>query len=53
MTKRDNAAIAGSKIDIAPLHTLTPAMVASIARSHGVSVETLMARLALRVGETS
>jgi hypothetical protein len=48
ITKRDNAVTAFNKITIAPLHTLTPAMVDSIARSHGVKPELLHARLAER-----
>jgi hypothetical protein len=48
MTKRDNAITAFTKIATAPLHALTPAMVDSIARSHGVAPDLLHARLAER-----
>jgi hypothetical protein len=48
ITKRDNAITAFAKIATSPLRTLTPEMVDSIARSHGVAAELLVARLAER-----
>ena len=45
ITKRDNVIAAFSKIATAPLHALTPAIVESIARSHGVAPDLLRARL--------
>ena len=55
MTREYNETIAFTKIDTAPIHTLTDAMVASIARSHcggkPSDYDRMLARLDVRLME--
>ena len=55
MTREYNETVAFMKIDTAPIHTLTDAMVASIARSHcggkPADYDRMLARLDVRLME--
>ena len=48
MTRAYNVTTALSKIDITPIEKLTPDLIASISRTHKVSVDELQARLDAR-----